>query len=77
MEAIQKSSKPFTLWHLDFARVFRDNGGFDIVIGNPPYVQLQKSISDDMKLGDLYEDLGFETFAKTGDIYCLFYEKRL
>ena len=75
MEAIQKSSKPFTLWHLDFARVFRDNGGFDIVIGNPPYVQLQKSISDDMKLGDLYEDLGFETFAKTGDIYCLFYEK--
>lgn len=37
-EAVKKSSKPFTLWHLDFARVFRDNGGFDIVIGNPPYV---------------------------------------
>ena len=37
-EAVKKSSKPFTLWQLDFARVFRDNGGFDIVIGNPPYV---------------------------------------
>lgn len=36
--AVRRSSKPFTLWHLDFARVFRDNGGFDIVIGNPPYV---------------------------------------
>lgn len=31
-------SKPFVLWELDFARVFRDNGGFDIVIGNPPYL---------------------------------------
>ena len=37
-EATRRSSKPFTLWRLDFARVFRDNGGFDIVIGNPPYV---------------------------------------
>ena len=37
--AIRRSSKPFTLWHLDFARVFRDNGGFDIIIGNPPYIR--------------------------------------
>ncbi len=36
-EAKKLSSKPFTLWQLDFARVFRDNGGFDIVIGNPPW----------------------------------------
>lgn len=36
--ASKMASKPFTLWQLDFARVFRDNGGFDIVIGNPPYV---------------------------------------
>ncbi|QTE74274.1 Eco57I restriction-modification methylase domain-containing protein [Clostridiales bacterium FE2010] len=32
------ASKPFVLWQLDFARVFRDKGGFDIIIGNPPYV---------------------------------------
>ena len=38
---VQHSSKPFTLWHLDFARVFRDNGGFDIVIGNPPYFNVE------------------------------------
>ncbi|MDY5773276.1 MAG: Eco57I restriction-modification methylase domain-containing protein, partial [Bacteroidaceae bacterium] len=38
-EAVQSSSKPFVLWQLDFARVFRDNGGFDIVIGNPPYLE--------------------------------------
>ena len=34
----QLSSQPFILWQLYFPRVFRDNGGFDIVIGNPPYV---------------------------------------
>ena len=37
-EAIKESSKPFVLWQLYFPHVFRDNGGFDIVIGNPPYV---------------------------------------
>lgn len=46
--------------------------GFDILIGNPPYIQLQK---DGGKLAKMYEKQGFETFAKTGDIYSLFYEK--
>ena len=71
------ASKPFVLWQLDFARVFREKGGFDIVIGNPPYIQLQKAIDENSskKLGDLYSSYGFETFARTGDIYCLFYEK--
>lgn len=32
------SSRPFIVWQLDFTKVFRDNKGFDIVIGNPPYV---------------------------------------
>ena len=46
--------------------------GFDVVIGNPPYIQLQK---EGGRLGKLYQNVGFETFARTGDIYCLFYEK--
>ena len=46
--------------------------GFDVVIGNPPYVQLQK---EGGRLGKLYQNRGFDTFARTGDIYCLFYEK--
>ncbi len=36
------ASKPYVLWKLDFARVFREKGGFDIVIGNPPYGLLNK-----------------------------------
>ena len=73
----QMASKPYVLWQLDFARVFREKGGFDIVIGNPPYIQLQKEInaSTGEKLGDQYQGMKFKTFAKTGDIYCLFYEK--
>jgi len=46
--------------------------GFDLIIGNPPYVQLQK---DDGKLARLYEQEDYQSFERTGDIYCLFYER--
>lgn len=69
------ASKPYVLWQIDFSRVFNEKGGFDVVVGNPPYVQLQKAISDNAKLGDAYAKLGYESFVKTGDLYCLFYEK--
>ena len=32
-ESKYMASKPYVLWQLDFARVFREKGGFDIVIG--------------------------------------------
>ncbi len=52
--------------------MFDITDGFDIVIGNPPYIQLQK---DGGKLAKLYEKLKYSTFERTGDIYSLFYEK--
>lgn len=45
---------------------------FDIVIANPPYVQLQK---ENGMLANRYKSEGYKTFFKTGDIYCLFYER--
>ena len=45
---------------------------FDIVIGNPPYIQLQNNGGE---LATLYADCGYKTYARTGDIYCLFYER--
>lgn len=37
--AIDKShNKPYFAWMLEFIEVFIENNGFDIVIGNPPYV---------------------------------------
>lgn len=46
--------------------------GFDIVIGNPPYIQLQNNGGE---LACQYAPCGYETFARTGDIYALFYER--
>ncbi|MDE7291703.1 MAG: Eco57I restriction-modification methylase domain-containing protein, partial [Treponemataceae bacterium] len=78
-EKIWNGTSDFFLWHTWFNDVFsrpqKQGGvksGFDIVIGNPPYVQLQ---NDGGKLASLYEKQGLESFAKAGDIYCLFYEK--
>ena len=45
---------------------------FDIVIGNPPYIQLQNNGGE---LASLYADCDYKTYARTGDIYCLFYER--
>ena len=65
------ANESFFLWHTWFTDVF-ENGGFDIVIGNPPYIQLQ---GNGGSLAKLYEGCKFESFARTGDIYCLFYEQ--
>jgi len=36
-------AKPFFLWKLYFAEVFqRENPGFDVVIANPPYVDIKQ-----------------------------------
>ena len=56
----------------DAGYMFGVGDGFDVVIGNPPYNQLQE---DGGKLGNLYKNAGYVTFAKTGDIYQLFYER--
>lgn len=47
---------------------------FDIVIGNPPYIQLQGMAKG---LKEMYQNAGYESFKSTGDIYQLFYEKCL
>jgi type I restriction-modification system DNA methylase subunit len=48
-------------------------GGFDVVIGNPPYVQLQKFARTQVQK-DL-ENVWYKTFEKAGDLYCIFYER--
>ena len=67
----ETDERPYFLWHLYFMDVF-EHGGFDIMIGNPPYIQIQK-MEEAEKL-DL-EEAKYDTYTRTGDIYCLFYEK--
>jgi len=70
-----KSFDPFKNAHpsifFDNDQMFGLDGGFDIVIGNPPYIQLQKIKPQ----ADMLSELDYKTFARTGDIYCLFYER--
>jgi hypothetical protein len=62
-----KSCTWFDAWWM-----FGVKDGFDIVIGNPPYVQLQKGGGT---LAKLYQNCNYKTFEKMGDIYALFYEQ--
>lgn len=62
----------FFLWHIYFKEVF-DKGGFDIVIGNPPYINVQLMSEEDKTL---YKKL-FSSFFKRCDIFALFIENGL
>jgi hypothetical protein len=64
----QNASSPF----FDPEWMFGVKDGFDVVIGNPPYIQLQNNSG---ALAALYENNNYQTFTRTGDIYCLFYER--
>lgn len=70
----QERVKPFD-WH---SRVsgFGDilaRGGFDAVIGNPPYVRIQTTKSSDIE----YFDYHYQSATGNYDIYCLFVERGL
>ena len=83
----QNASAPF----FDPEWMFGLSTGFDIVLGNPPYIQLQKSYNQNSiyadlykdqnhklqksKYADLYEEQNYKSFDREGDIYCLFYEQ--
>lgn len=34
----KSNRRPYFLWELEFSKIFKENNGFDIVIGNPPYI---------------------------------------
>ena len=44
--------------------------GFDIIIGNPPYLSIQR-----MEDTTALKKANYDTFEKTGDLYSLFYEQ--
>ncbi len=60
--------RPYFLWHVFFANVF-DQGGFDIVIGNPPYVEHKKLKHISRQLKEKYE-----VYSGTADLSLYFFE---
>lgn len=73
-ESKQLASKPYVLWQLDFARVFREKGGFDIVIGNPPYIDSETMTRVMPELRKLYTQK-YSCAKGNWDLFVLFIEK--
>ena len=65
-DSIIAGDKAFN-WKNEFPSVF-ERGGFDVVIGNPPYVQIKQDVG--------YFHKNYNT-TDSGDLYALFYEKSL
>ena len=63
-----KKIKPFS-WGKSFPSVF-DRGGFDIVIGNPPYVR-QEMLGDQKN----YFRQKYKVYHGTADLYTYFFER--
>ncbi|HBS88381.1 MAG TPA: type II restriction endonuclease, partial [Bacteroidales bacterium] len=60
-------------WRFEFPEVLDDNGdfiGFDVVIGNPPYIR-----QEGIKELKPYLEENFSTFSGRADLYVYFYEK--
>lgn len=68
----QSNVKPFFLWKLNFSEVFENgNGGFDVVIGNPPYLSAVQDSRNNNNFRDRYRQK-YNLIEGAFDIYVLF-----
>ena len=58
-------------WQREFPQVF-EGDGFDVVVGNPPYVR-QESLSAEFKA--LWPEASYRSYSGRADIYVYFYER--
>lgn len=67
-----KESNPVAVfpWKLKFKTVFQ-NGGFDAIVGNPPYVRIQTTNANAIN----YFSGSYTSATGNYDLYCLFVEK--
>lgn len=70
---LKKDEKPWFMWHLFFKDVF-DAGGFDIVIGNPPYIRQESITAIKPYLEKVDGKINYEVYNSTSDIYTYFFE---
>ncbi|MGN0069028.1 MAG: Eco57I restriction-modification methylase domain-containing protein [Prevotella sp.] len=85
--AIYRTMSKSLEWMMEFPEVLGDDGtliGFDVVIGNPPYISLEKLPNDTMtyesmqRLNEKNQKVkNYRTLASRGDIYLLFVERGL
>ena len=69
----ENNIKPFFIWHLHFAQIFREKAGFDVVIANPPYVRQEKIRPLKPALKKEFDSF----YCGTADLYTYFYKRGL
>ena len=72
IEKLPIPNDQFFLWHIYFKEVF-DNGGFDIVIGNPPYIDSETMVKVMPKERELYSKK-FACASGNWDMFIVFIE---
>lgn len=68
------SHQPFH-WLAEFYQIIEDHQGFDVIIGNPPYVEYSRKNKDSGKaIRDIYQLYGYETL-NCGNLYAFVIER--
>lgn len=69
-----KDTQPFH-WLAEFYQIIHGNGGFDVIIGNPPYVEYNKRDRQTGRaISDLYKIVGYKT-EECGNLYAFVLER--
>lgn len=66
------SHQPFH-WLAEFYEIINEHGGFDVVIGNPPYVEYNKKMQG-VAISDIYKLNGYKTIL-CGNLYAFCIER--
>lgn len=67
-----QSHQPFH-WLAEFYEIINEHGGFDVIIGNPPYVEYNKKVKG-VAVSDLYKLVGYKTLS-CGNLYAYVLER--
>ena len=67
-----KSHQPFH-WLAEYYDIINGNGGFDVIIGNPPYVEYNKKVQG-VAVSDIYKLYGYKTID-CGNLYAYCIER--
>lgn len=68
----KKSHQPFH-WLAEFYEIIKGKGGFDVIIGNPPYVEYKKKVQG-IAVSDRYKLYGYKTI-ECGNLYAYCIER--
>lgn len=66
------SHQPFH-WLAEYYDIINGNGGFDVIIGNPPYVEYNKKVQG-VAISDIYKLYGYKTI-ECGNLYAYCIER--